>query len=61
VTVGGTVSATASSGLPVTMASSTPGICTLSGSNVHGVAADTCTVAANQADNSNFSPATQVT
>ncbi|MBI4741105.1 MAG: DUF1566 domain-containing protein [Betaproteobacteria bacterium] len=63
VTVGGTgtVSATASSGLPVTMTGSTPGICTLSGSTVTGVAVGICTLAANQAGNSSFSPAAQAT
>jgi hypothetical protein len=63
VTVGstGTVSATASSGLPVTFSSSTPGICTVSGSTVGGIAAGICSLAANQAGNSSFSPAAQVT
>ncbi len=57
----GTVSATASSGLAVTFTSSTPGICTVSGNTVTGVAAGTCTIAANQADNSSYSPAPTVT
>jgi hypothetical protein len=57
----GTVSATASSGLPVTFSSTTPGICTVSGSTVTGIAAGLCTLAANQAGNSSFSPAAQVT
>jgi hypothetical protein len=62
-TVGGvgTVTATASSGLPVTFSSLTPAICTVSGSTVTGAAAGTCTVAADQAGNANFNPAPQVT
>jgi hypothetical protein len=62
-TVGGTgtVSATASSGLAVTFTSTTTSICTVSGSTVTGVAAGTCTIAANQAGNSNYNAATQVT
>jgi hypothetical protein len=53
VTVGGkgTVSATASSGLTLAFASTTTSICTISGSTVTGVAAGTCTIAANQAGN----------
>ena len=63
VTVGGTgtVSATASSGLAVTFTSPTTGICTVSGSTVTGVAAGTCTIAANQAGNGSYNPAPQVT
>jgi hypothetical protein len=63
VTVGGTgtVSATASSGLAVTFSSSTPGTCSLSGTTVSGIAVGICTLAANQAGNSSFSPAAQVT
>jgi hypothetical protein len=57
----GTVSATASSGLPVTVSSSTLEICTLSDSTVRGVAAGICTLAANQAGNSSFSPAAPAT
>jgi hypothetical protein len=57
----GTVSATVSSGLPVTFSSTTPGICTVSGSTVTGIAAGLCTLAANQAGNSSFSQAAQVT
>jgi hypothetical protein len=65
-TVGGTTtaSATATSGLPVTFTSTTPTICTVSGTNgstVTGVATGTCTIAANQAGNSNYDPASQVT
>jgi hypothetical protein len=63
VTVGGTgsVSATASSGLPVSFTSLTSGVCTLSGSTVSGIAAGTCIVAANQPGDSSYSPAPQAT
>src|SRR5260370_12777048 len=57
----GTVSATASSGLAVTFTSSTPTICAISGSTVRGVAAGTCTIAANQAGNGTYNAAPQVT
>ncbi len=61
----GTVSATGGgSGLPVTFSSLTTSICTVSGSNgstVLGVAAGTCNIAANQAGNSSYSAAVQVT
>lgn len=62
-TVGGTstVSATATSGLAVTFSSTTPGICFVSGSTVTGIAAGSCTIAANQAGNGSYSAATQVT
>ena len=56
----GTVSATASSGLPVTFSSLTTPICTLSGSTVTGIAAGICTIAANQAGNSTYAAAPQV-
>jgi hypothetical protein len=56
-----TVSATASSGLPVTITSNTTGICSVSGNTVSGIASGFCTIAANQAGNSNYSPAQQVT
>jgi hypothetical protein len=52
-----TVSATASSGLPVTFTSLSPGICSVSNRTVFGVAAGTCTLAANQAGNATYSPA----
>jgi hypothetical protein len=67
VIVGGTgiVSATGGgSGLPVTFTSLTTSICTVSGSNgntVLGVATGTCSIAANQAGNSSYSAAPQVT
>jgi hypothetical protein len=56
----GTVSATASSGLAVSFSSLTTAICTVSGSTVTGVAPGTCTIAANQAGNSNYLAAAQV-
>ena len=64
--VGGSTaaSATATSGLPVTFTSTTTGVCTVSGTNgstVSGVTAGTCTIAANQAGDDNYNPATQVT
>ena len=49
--IGGTqpMSASASSGLAVSFSSQTPGICTVAGNVVTGVAAGSCTVAASQA------------
>jgi C1A family cysteine protease len=62
-TVGGTstASATATSGLAVSFSSSTPTICSVSGSAVTGIAAGTCIIAANQTGNANFAAANQVT
>jgi hypothetical protein len=62
VTVGGTavVGATASSGLPVTLASTAPGICTLSGNLLSGVAVGTCTLTADQSGDSSYYAAPQV-
>ena len=58
----GTLSATGgASGNPVTFSSQTTGICTVNGSTVTGVAVGTCTIAANQAGNANYSSAVQVT
>jgi dienelactone hydrolase len=57
------VSATASSGLPVTFASSTPGVCTSGGTNgatITLAAAGTCSITASQAGNSTFNPAPAV-
>lgn len=54
------VSATASSGLPVAFASTTPTVCTVSGSTVNLVSAGTCTLQATQAGNSMFAAATPV-
>ena len=62
-TVGGngTVSATASSGLAVTLGNLTPASCSLSGSTVSGVSVGTCSSSANQAGNSSYAAAPQVT
>lgn len=49
------------SGSPVTFSSLTPAVCTVSGATVTGVAAGTCTVAANQAGNATYGPAAQAT
>jgi hypothetical protein len=56
----GTVSATATSALAVSYSSSTPTVCSVSGSTVTGVAVGTCTIAANQAGDSNYNAATEV-
>ena len=58
-----TVSATASSGLPVTFISTTPAICSVNTSTglVTDLTAGTCTIAANQAGDTNFNAAPQVT
>ena len=63
ITVGGTgtISATATSSLAVTFSSTTAGICTVSGSTVTGISAGTCTIAANQAGNSSYAAAPQIT
>jgi mono/diheme cytochrome c family protein len=53
--------ATASSGLAVTYSSTTPAVCTVSGTTVAMVAPGTCTLAANQAGNANYVAAAQVT
>lgn len=55
-----TLSATATSGLPVTFSSTTPSICTVSISAVTLVAAGSCTVNANQAGNASYSAATEI-
>ncbi|MDD5395099.1 MAG: zinc-dependent metalloprotease family protein [Thiothrix sp.] len=54
------VSATASSGLPVSFSSQTPSVCSVSSSTVHLVAAGTCTIRASQAGNSTYSSAPNV-
>jgi subtilisin family serine protease len=53
----GTVSATASSGLPVTLNSTTSRTCTLSGNTVTGISGGTCTITANQAGDTGYSAA----
>ncbi len=54
------VSATASSGLPVTFATTTPVICSVSGDTVRSLTRGTCTVTANQPGSTNYNPAPQV-
>jgi hypothetical protein len=54
------VSATASSGLPVSFASLTTAVCTVSGTTVTIVAAGTCTIQASQAGNATYAPAPNV-
>ncbi len=49
------------SGNPVVYGSTTPGICTVSGTTVTMVAAGVCTISANQAGNATYAPAPQVT
>jgi uncharacterized repeat protein (TIGR02543 family) len=58
----GPLSATASSGLPVSYSSNTPTTCTASGNTLTGVRAGigACTVAANQAGNANYNAAPQI-
>jgi hypothetical protein len=55
------ISAGATSGLSVSFSSTTPSICTVTGSTLTALAAGTCTLAANQAGNTTFGPAAQVT
>jgi len=60
--VGGsaTLSATASSGLPVSFSSGSLSICTVAGNTVSFIAAGPCTVNADQAGDASFNPAPQV-
>jgi PKD repeat protein len=61
-TVGGptsTVSATASSGLDVSLSAETPSVCSLEGANVSFITAGTCTIDANQPGNSDYDAAPQ--
>jgi uncharacterized protein (TIGR03437 family) len=55
------VAATASSGLPVSLASTTANICTVSGSTVTPLAVGTCTITATQAGSATFGAATPAT
>ena len=55
-----TVTATASSGLPVTFSSSDNSIASVQGSTVTLLAAGTCYINANQSGNKNYNPAPQV-
>ena len=62
--VGGTAALSATggaSGLPVIFSSKTPAVCGVSGSSVTGVARGSCTVAANQAGDSFYTPADEKT
>jgi hypothetical protein len=54
------VSATASSGLPVSFASITPGVCMVSGATVTLAAVGTCTIRATQPGNANYTAALPV-
>jgi hypothetical protein len=54
------LSATASSGLPVTFSSSTNSVCTIAGNSVTSVGTGTCTIAANQVGNATYAAAAQV-
>src|SRR6185436_5448126 len=55
-----TVSATASSGLPVVLASETASVCTVAGSVITLVGPGTCTINANQGGDADYAPAPQV-
>jgi ribosomal protein S11 len=55
-----TLTATASSGLPITYTSSTPSLCTISGGTVNLLAPGYCGVYASQSGNSNYMAATTV-
>lgn len=55
------LTASASSGLTVTFSSTTTGVCTVSGTTVTYITAGTCTIAADQAGDSNYNAAPQVT
>ena len=61
--VGGTTtaSATATSKLAVSFSSKTASVCTVSGGAVKGVAAGTCTIAADQVGNASYNAAPQIT
>jgi len=53
--------ATSSSGLAVTIVSTTPAVCTVSGATLTLVGAGTCSLTASQAGDANFGPAPSVT
>jgi hypothetical protein len=55
------LSASASSGLPVSFTSNTPGVCTISGNSVTLIAVGTCSITATQDGNASVNPATPVT
>lgn len=52
--------ATATSNLPVTYSSLTPAVCTVTGTSVQVLSSGTCTIAADQAGDTYFTPATQM-
>jgi uncharacterized repeat protein (TIGR02543 family) len=54
------ITASSTSGLTVTLASSTTSVCTIISNSIRIVSAGTCTVTANQAGNGVYAPATQV-
>jgi mono/diheme cytochrome c family protein len=54
------LSATSTSGLSVSFASSTTGVCTVSGTTLTLVSAGNCTIRANQAGNTGYAAAAQV-
>ena len=56
-----TLTATASSGLPVSYASNSPAVCTVAGSSVTLLTAGVCSITANQAGNASFAAASPVT
>jgi hypothetical protein len=56
-----TLTATASSGLPVTYTTSTPDVCTISGTTVTASQAGTCTITASQPGDGRYAPADPVT
>ena len=62
VLVGGTgkLTATSTAGLAVTLASTTKSICTVKDATITGVVIGTCTITADQAGNTNYTSATQV-
>ena len=55
-----TLTATASSGLPVSYSTSTPDVCTVSGRNVTTTAAGPCAITASQAGDARYAPAHDV-
>ena len=56
-----TLSASSSSGLPVSFASNTPAVCAVSGSTVTTTAAGACRITASQGGNARYAPARDVT
>jgi hypothetical protein len=56
-----TLGVSATSGLPVTVASQTSSVCSVNGTTVTLIALGTCTLQATQAGNANYLPATPVT